>query len=251
MRLDHLLAVLGTLVLLGRTARAEEPVLADLSSNLRGLVVQFLPNPLYEDAKHWGGQKEVANGITWRGRGLRVHPEVQHKLKNHGKWWKVRVTAADHGESLVVQLRDRQQPEPGRMTFTAFISMKTDVDYERQTWDEGVRLYSGSVRARMRVMLTLNCEATSRLESRDKGLPDIVFRLRAVKSDFEVSDLVVEHVPGFGGDAAKLIGDAARSSVAFWRPDLERKLLDKANRAIVKGGDTKEIRVSLSKLLRQ
>ncbi len=248
MRRDRSLAVLAVLIFVAPNARADEVPLADLSANLRGLVLQFLPNPLYEDTKHWGGQKDVANGITWRCKGIKVHPEVQHKAKNHGQWWKVRVTAAGNGDSLVLQLQDRQQPEPGRLTFTAFISMNTDVEYERQTWEEGVRFYSGSVRARMRVMMTLNCEATSRLEPKAKGLPDIVFRLRVVQSDFEVSDLVVEHVPGIGGDAAKLLGDAARSSVAFWRPDLERKLLDKANRAILKGGDTKEVHVSLSKL---
>jgi hypothetical protein len=248
MRRIHLFVFLGTLILLVVRARADEPALADVSSNLRGLVLQFLPNPLYEDTKHWGGQKEVANGISWRGKGIHVHPEVQRKAKNHGQWWRVRVTAAGNGDSLVLQLRDHQQPEPGRLTFTAFISMNTDVEYERQTWDEGVRFYSGSVRARMRVMMILRCEATSRLEPKDKGLPDIVFRLRVVKSDIEVSDLVFEHVPGIGGDAAKLLGEAARSSVAFWRPDLERKLLDKANRAILKGGDTKEVRVGLSKL---
>jgi hypothetical protein len=49
------------------------------------------------------------------------------------------------------------------------------------------------------------------------------------------------------GDAAKLLGDAARSSVAFWRPGLDHKLLDKANRAILKGGDTKEVRISLGR----
>jgi hypothetical protein len=226
--------------------RAGDPPLAELSSDLRGLVLQFLPNPLYEDTKHWGGQKDVANGITWRGRGLHVHPEVQYKLKNHGVWWKVRVTG--DGNSLVLQLRDKHQPEPGRMTFAAFIAMNTDVEYERQTWDEGARLFSGSVRARMRVVLTLQCEATSKVEPKPKGPPDLVFRLRVVKSDFRYEDLVVEHVPGLGGDAAKLLGEAALASVKQWHPSLERKLLDKANAAILKGGDTKEVRVSLSKL---
>ncbi len=241
-------AVFALLVLLPGRGRAADVPVAELSSNLRGLVVQFLPNPLLDDAKHWGGQKDVANGITWRGKGLKVHPEVQYKPKNHGSWWRVRVTSPGNGDSLVMQLRDLQQPEAGRMTFTAFLSLNTDVEYERQEWDEGTRLYSSSVRARMRVALTLQCEATSRLEPKGKGLPDVVFRLRVVKSDFRYEDLVVEHVAGLGGSAAKLIGEAARASVKQWHPSLERHLLDKANAAILKGGDTKEVHVALSKL---
>jgi hypothetical protein len=60
---------------------------------------------------------------------------------------------------------------------------------------------------------------------------------------------VVEHIAGLGGEAAKLLGDAARGSIKQWRPSMEHELLAKANVAIVKAGDTKEVRVSLSKLL--
>ncbi len=239
------------LLLLPVTGRAADPLTDELSSRLRGLVIQFLPNPLLEDTKHWGGQKEVADGVTWHGKGLEVHPEVRYKLKNHGKWWKVRVTSPGNGDSLVLQLRDLQQPESGRMTFTAFIALDTEVDYERQVWEDGVRLHSGSVRARLHVELTLQCEATARLEPKEKGLPEMVFRLHVVKSDCHYDDLVVEHIIGLGGEAAKLIGNAARASVKHWHPSLERKLLDKANAAILKAGDTKEVHVSLTKVFKK
>ena len=244
----HRGAVLAILLLVPVRGHAVDSSTAELSANLRGLLVQFLPNPLFEDMKHWGGQKDVANGITWRGKGLMVHPEAQYKAKNHGFWWKVCVTSPNSDNSLVVQIRDRLQPEPGRLTFSAFIALNTDVEYERQVWDEGTRLYSGSVRARLRVLLTLQCEATARLEPNAKGLPDMVFRLRVVKSDCRADDLVVEHIAGVGGTAARLLGETARASVRQLHPSLERKLLDKANAAILKGGDTKEVRVSLSKI---
>jgi hypothetical protein len=241
--------VLAVLLCLPARGRADDASVKALSGHLRTLVLKFLPDPLYEDTKHWGGQKDVANGITWRGKGLKVHPEVQYKAKNHGTWWKVRVTTPDRGDSLMLDLSEIQQPESGRLTFTAFFALNTDVDYERQIWDEGLRLYSGSVRARMRVMLTLRCEATARLEAKEKVPPDMVFRLRVVSSDVRYDDLVFAHVPGLGGEAAKVIGEAARASVKLWHPSLERKLLEKANAAVLKGGDTKEVRVSLSKLL--
>jgi hypothetical protein len=38
--------------------------------------------------------------------------------------------------------------------------------------------------------------------------------------------------------------------VTQWRPSLERDLLEKANAAIVKAGENKEVRLSLAKLFK-
>lgn len=220
-----------------------------LAGSLRGLMVKALPSPLYEDARHWGQQKEVQE-IKWRGQGFHVHPEKIKVMKNDGRWWKVRATADRLADTLVLDLRDARIVEPGRMTFTSFISFDTHAEYDRQTWRQGRRTYSGSIRARLRVKLTLHCEATVQLDSGGGLLPDAVFRLRVLQAESGYDNLVVEHFAGLGGEAAKLIGDAAHRSIQEWRPSMERDLLAKANAAIVKAGDTKEVRVSLSKLLR-
>jgi hypothetical protein len=218
-----------------------------LAGTLRGFVIKALPSPLYEDTRQWGLQKPVRE-IKWRGKGLHVHPEAREVPRNDGRWWKVRVTAEHLADTLVLDLRDVQQPEPGRMTFTAFISFDTHIDFDRQTWHTGTRTYSGSIRARLRLKLTLRCEATARL---DGGvlLPEAVFRLRVLQSASDYDNFVVEHIAGMGGEAAKLLGDAARGSLKQWRPSMDRDLLARADAAIVKAGDTKEVRVSLSKLL--
>jgi hypothetical protein len=221
---------------------------AELTASLRGVLLTFLPTPLYEDHKHWGGQKEVTRGLKWKGEGLDFHAEPQKSLKNDGLWWRVQVTATDLEKTLVFEIRDVKQPGPGKMTFTAFVAFGTDIEYERQRWDAGHRLLSTSIRGRAKVNLTLHCEATSRFEDKGKLIPDAVFRLRVVSSDFRYEHLKFEHVAGVGGEAAKLIGETAIANVHLWRPSLEQKLLDKANAAIVKGGDTKEVRVGLGKL---
>jgi hypothetical protein len=220
---------------------------AALAGNLRGYLLQALPDPLLEDRQHWGRQKPVRE-VKWRGQGLHVHAEVQEVPRNDGHWWKVLVTASNPADTLVLDLRDVQQPEPGRLTFTTFVSFDTHVEYDRQNWQEGRRLYSGSVRARMRVKLTMRCEATGRLEG--KGLlPEAVVRLRVVQADLGYDNFVVEHIAGVGGELAKILGDAARSGVRQWHPSLERNLLARANEAIAKAGDTKEVRIGLASLL--
>lgn len=219
-----------------------------LAGTLRGFLIKALPNPVYEDVRHWGLQKP-AREVRWRGKGLHVRREEVQVPKNDGRWWKVRVTGERLADTLVLDLRDARQIEPGRMTFTAFISFDTHVDFDRQVWRSGTRTYSGSIRARLRVRLTLHCEATGRLDAGGGILPDAVFRLRVLRAESGYDNFVVEHIGGLGGEAAKLLGDAARGSLKQWRPSMERDLLAKADAALVKAGDTKEVRVSLSKLL--
>ena len=102
----------------------------------------------------------------------------------------------------------------------------------------------------MRPKLTLNCELTARLDDKGELLPDAVLRLRVLKADLQYDNLVVEHAAGFGGAAAKLMGEAGHRIVNEFKPNLERDLLAKADAAIVKAADTKEIRLKLSDLLK-
>ena len=58
-----------------------------VGSQLRGACSRWIDNPsatktsdrtspLYADESHWGQQKEVKVGVTWKGKGLGVHPEA-------------------------------------------------------------------------------------------------------------------------------------------------------------------------------
>jgi hypothetical protein len=256
-------AIVGALVLAGAVgaaaaappAAAPDPAAllggnnpAELAASLRSTLLTFLPTPLYEDHKHWGGQKEVTRGLKWKGEGLDFHAEPQRSLKNDGLWWRVKVTADDLEKTLVFEVRDVQRPEPGKMTFAAFVSFGTEIEYERQRWDAGHRIFSTSIRGRANVNLTLHCEATTRFEDKGHLFPDTIFRMRVTSSDFRYEHVKFEHVAGVGGEAAKLIGEAARANLHLWKPSLEQKLVDKANAAIVKAGDTKEVRIGLGKL---
>src|SRR5262249_24545453 len=151
--------------------------------------------------------------------------------------------------SLVVDLRDWKYPDRDHMTFTAYLAFDADVNFEQQIWESGLRLYSGSVRARLRVHLNLQCEVLLRTEAGTSFLPDLVFRLRVVKSDLKYDNLVLEHVAGIGGTGARVLGDALRSHIQQWHPSLERDMIARANEAIVKPADTREVRLGLSSLV--
>jgi hypothetical protein len=112
--------------------KALDPIeaLAALSDNspdalagvLRRVLIEALPSPPYEDDRHWGAQKEV-HTITGK-----------TKRMNDGDWWKVKVTADNLPDTLILDLRDVRQPELGRMLFTTFLSFDGDVDYDKQEW---------------------------------------------------------------------------------------------------------------------
>jgi hypothetical protein len=203
-----------------------------LAGQLRTFVLDFLPDPLYEDAKNWGTQKAGPRG----------------KMKNHGRWVKVRITGGNLKDNLKLRI-DHVKKEPGRTFFTVFITLDANVLVERQTWKLGARVYSGETRARVRMVLTLNCELTSRVDQGTGWLPDMVFRLRVLQSAFDHEHPVVEHTAGVGGDAARLLGELLLGIVKAAKPNLERDLKSKVNAAILKAGDTKEVRVSLADLL--
>jgi hypothetical protein len=213
------------------------PDINALAASLRGYLAERIPPVLLEDRHNWGHQKQALRGLKRKGH------------KNQGIWRKLTLTSINPPQTLVLDLRDARQVGPGRMTFTTFVALGVRADYEQQNWRAGIRVYSGSVRARLRIKATLTCEVTSRLEKTNGLLPEVVFRFRVLASDAGYDGFVVEHIGGVGGDLAKVLGKAAHDTLHQWKPSLERNLLSKANAAILKAGDTRDIHLSLEKLL--
>jgi hypothetical protein len=228
------------------------PLPADnLVGLLRKLLLANLPDPLIEKEFNWGTMKEVPVGVKWKREGrLLPRPEVQLKLHNDGVWRRVKVTADAPAKTLQLGIGDLRVPEEGKLTFLLNVALPVHLHFEQQIWKAGERLYSGSTRARCRVGLHLNVESVSRLEANPKSFfPDVVFRVRVTDARLTYDNVVVEHTLGVGGDAAKILGDALLDAIKQWKPSLERDLLIKANKAIIKAGDTKEVRISITKLL--
>ena len=208
-----------------------------------------LPTPLHEQDFDWGRQHKVPNGITWEGRGLFRKPVKQEKMKNEGMWRRLRVDAVDPEKNLTVHVANVKSPAKGKLTFDVVIALPTRIRFEQQFWKSGVRLYSGETRARVRPILALKCESVSKVHKTDAVLPDITFRLRVLDAKLSYDDFKLEHTAGVGGEMAEMIGNAALDTLKLVRPSLEKDMLAKANKAVIKAGDTKEIKLGLGKLL--
>ena len=217
-----------------------------VSSLVRDLLLQNLPDPIVESQRGWGHQKNVIVGVKWH----RLRPESQMAIRNDGHWQKVRVQAIDPTKTLALGIRDLKYPEPGKMTFEALIGLDVRLTYEQQVWKSGHRLYGGETRARCRAALRLVCELTNRLDRPDGAiLPEVVLRLKVTESQVFYADLVCEHALGMNGEAAKKLGETVHQFLTAVKPSLEQSLLAKANAAIVKAADTKEVRVALDRML--
>lgn len=210
------------------------PSAPELAGALRGLLISNLPEPLVHQKENWGKQVQAVSG---------------NKKKNHGVWRKVGVTALNPANTLKLDVTNLQRPDANRTVFDLNIAFDAQIDFEQQIWERGLRLYSGSSRARAKVHVALQCEVTTRTETSKWLLPDLVFRFKVTKAKLGYSGLDFVHVAGVGGDGADLIGHSLHTFLKVVRPTLEAELLSRANAAIVKAGDTKEVRVSLSKLL--
>jgi hypothetical protein len=213
----------------------------ELAGDLRGLLMKHMPVPLYEASPNWGHQS-TSRLLRRPGRQREGPP------RNDGVWRKIRVEALNPAESLVLDLRNVRSMD-GKLAFQVFAAVDTKLDFTQQRWESGLKLLDASARGKARVKVTLDCEATSRVETNGL-LPELVFALKVTRADLRYDNLKFDHIAGLGGEAAQILGELLHAAVNQWRPSLERDLLARANAAIVKAGDHKEVRVSLAKLFK-
>lgn len=232
-------AALGVLIF-AMGLQSNEPSLQDLSASLKVLLLENLPATLHESDHDWNHQESAPRLRNFR---------WVREPKNDGHWWKVKVSSGNLRNDLQIQVRDLRPLDRDRQVFHVALVLPTQIDFEQQVWESGLRLYSGSTKARMRVLIDLDIENTIRLDTGKSIVPDVIFRLKVVQSNIRYDNMVVEHMAGVGGSAARLLGEGVRSSLKQWKPSLERNLLARANAAVLKAGDTREVRLSLTKLL--
>src|SRR5206468_1186711 len=158
----------------GQTDSLATDSLATVGAFLKPVLIDHLPNPLYEKSTNWGNQSMSAHHVEWRG----IRPRVVKVPRNDGTWRKVRVTARNAASTLDLKLSDLKPDGAERQTFKGQLSLLVGVEVEQQIWEGGVRLYSGSLKARLKLKLAMDCETTLHLEEGKSLLPDATFRAR-------------------------------------------------------------------------
>jgi hypothetical protein len=211
------------------------------SKMLKDMVLQNLPpSPVFEQFRNWGHQASVPTLKAGR---------IVQRMRNHGTWQHLKATCPDLRNNLELRLQDLQVHDGERVTFQMHLALPTTVEYRREVWQNGLRVFRGQARARLRIKTDLKLESRIKLDSKGELLPDVVISFKVIDAQVSYDKLVVEHIGPVGGDAARIIGDALHKGVQQWKPSLERDLLAKARAAILKAGDTREVHLSLAKLI--
>jgi len=227
-------------------AQDPNPSLPQVAEMMKPFLVEAIPPTLFEQSRNWGKTSRTPHAILWHG----LRPEIVKTPRNDGHWQKIRVTPRNLGSTLDFRMTPARVIDSERQAFQVYLSFVATIDYEQQLWESGVRIYSGSTRARVRVKLWMDIENTVRLDTKKRPLPDLVIRLKATNAKLAYDDFVVEHTAGVGGTAAKWIGEFLEGALHEFQPNLERKLLDKAGAAIVRAADTREVRIGLGSVFK-
>ncbi|MBX9680416.1 MAG: hypothetical protein K2X38_16785 [Gemmataceae bacterium] len=247
MRICLFLALLLSLLAVGPAAAQVSETLESVSAAMRPLIVEAMPAVLYEKKDNWGKQRESFVRLVFRG----IKPVWERAPKNDGYWKAIKVVPQELQRSFHFKLYDMQQASAEKQSFKAKLGFQAGIEFDHQVWESGVRLFAGNTRARVQLVMDMEVDNIIKIDKDKSGLPLLVFRLNVTKANLQYHDLVVEHTAGVGGSAAKIIGDGLHSAVKQWKPSIERNMLERANSAIVKAADTKEIVVGLTGLVKK
>ncbi len=218
---------------------------------VRDQLIQHMPPLLAETHESWGKQSEVTVGMKIvRTSAFSCRLEPQYAIRNEGHWHRLKISARDPQNSMLLSLANLKSEESGRMTFDATISTLVELNFEQQIWKSGIRLIGTETRARATAGVRLQCESTNRFEFKPGTVvPELVLRFRVTRADVFVNSIVVERTLGMNGLPARTIGETVQNLAKRFQPDLERQLLERANESVLKAADTKEIRIGFQKLI--
>jgi hypothetical protein len=227
-----------------------DPIEAEaLTKVLLELLKKTLPDPITKSNHNWGHQKAVTTKVLHRD-GFKFWTEQVQEMKNDGIWRRADIRIPDH-DKIAIAVTELTHPEDGKMQVTvSAVAERVDLHFEQQIWTNGVRLYGGESRGHCKGALTLNAEVITKTEFKPGSFfPTISLKLQVTKAELFYEKLVVDHTAGLNGEAAKAIGDLTIQIVKAIKPHIEKDLLEKADTAIVKAAQQKELTLTLDKLM--
>lgn len=222
-----------------------------LTRLLTDLFRRHLPDPLAQTSENWGKQKEV-QGTRRRIKDWRLISEPYHEWRNEGQWRRLTLRVPDRNK-LHVGVRDIEFPRPGSLRGTVLVvADEVALQLEQQQWCNGLRLYGCDIRAHSKVGLTVKAEVTSRQERPPTALlPTYVLAVRVYQVRLDYDQVVVDRILGLDGKAAKVVGDGIREAIRRFKPDFEEQLRQRAEAAIIRITDNRQVHLTLDEWLRR
>jgi len=222
-----------------------------LTRILTDLLRRHLPDPLAQASENWGKQREV-HGTRRRIRDWRIVSEPYQEIRNDGLWRRLTLRVP-RKDQLRVGIQNIEFPRRGCLRGRVLtVADRVDLQLEQQQWCNGLRLYACDTRAHCKVGLTLRAEVSSRQEHPiDAFLPKYVLKIHILEARLDYTDVVVDHILGLDGKAARVVGDGIREVVSRFKPDFEEQLRRKAETAVIRVMENRELCIALDEWLRR
>lgn len=193
---------------------------------LRDQMLQNLPSLLMLNRNdNWGHQAHVKSI-----QGLRI-VEV---LRNHGDWEKLTVKCLDVPHRLHLRVDELFFPARDRIAFLVRIELPADLEFTKQTWQNGLQLYVGHSRARVRFRTDLVLETGLKLDENGGIIAHDAAGFRIARANGCCFEFATEYVNGLGGDLAAMSGRNTERSFKHWQSSLEREVSEKVQTAFAR-----------------
>lgn len=240
-------------VLMALTSPSQADDTLALAGVVKQIVVKHLPTPAVTSARNWNQQKDVTVRVNAVREGpLKWKFDPVKERRNDGHWTRISLSIVEPARNLSIELKDITTPKSGKTFFRATLAAPVTFKFEQQIWKARLRLYSGETRGRFEAKVVMNCETISMTSwAPNKLLPTQLFQVSVTKADVAANGIKIEHTAGLGGDGAEKLGDATLAAIKLLKPDIEADLRDRANKAIVKAGQSREVRLDFEKMLRK
>lgn len=192
-----------------QSLRAEDA--AALGDLIRGLVLKNAPRD-YEDARRWGGTKEIWAGWKVSQDGILLTTKRRTRQVNHGTWERYRAWLIDPEKELSVQL-ESLRAEPGAdATFDLLVASRIGAFARWAEWQRGIQLYSISADAEARLQLRMRCQLSLDLDPVSFP-PELTLRPRVTDAKVELADFRVIRLSKLDGPLVKEIGAGLRGAL--------------------------------------
>lgn len=217
-------------------------VVAEVPFNklVRDELLRHLPRDVaLQKDRDWGHQAHVPSI-----RGVRV-VEV---MRNHGNWERMKLVCPDLPHRLSVVVDNLRLAGPEHIRFTVQVEVPADLEYEKQIWQNGLQIFVGHARGRVRFKNEITLESPVKIDGRIISPQPGDFKLcHATIASF---DFVPEHVNGVGGDLAQMTGGHfQRTFHNHYQAGFEREVHERIKAAVVGSSQSVDFAAGWSRLL--
>lgn len=232
----------------GSTAQAQRPeqyLEGAFSGAVRtGLRAELAKVGRVETTDGWGNKERIWTGKTKVVfQGIKSRVEKIYDTVDHGKWKKGWVEL--NANTFDVEFRNFKKT-PGKMEVRFQVIARGEFrgQFEYRHYDRGIKLVSLTANGRARATAVIDMRVYLFEQGKKVG-----WETEAV--DFKYSDVVMDKVGHFGGETAKILGDAFTGAVRQWFPQKERDAVSQVKSAITTAlkGDVK-VRNDVAGLIR-